>query len=168
VLLTLALVGASVLSACQPIRDAGANPTIIYVSAPPETAAPPTSPPVQLYTNSNPGPAKVGAEEQAMFDITSGPVLVTKVVTYHYVEPNGLPSTGTIALVGPDNKRYGPWATRGTDGQGGIKNASWVATMTVLLPPGNYWVIDSDWTTWSSNADTGGAGMFWVFGYTNP
>ena len=85
--------------------------------------------------------------------------------TYHYVEPDGVPSTGSVGLTGPDGKVYGPWQATGSDGQGGIKNAMWAATIDLVLTPGTYTVTDSDSSTWSSNDGTGGAGMFWIVGY---
>jgi hypothetical protein len=142
------------------------EPTVAKSAAPISTQASGSGPAsVQLYTNSNALAAWPGADEQAMFTIKSGSVHMTRLTTYHYVEPKGVSSVGSIGLIGPDNEVYGPWQATGVDGQGGIKNASWVVNVDVILPAGLYWVTDSDWTTWSSNMDTAGAGMFWVYGY---
>jgi hypothetical protein len=107
----------------------------------------------------------VGATAPSTFTVKSGSVRVTSLTTYHYVEPNGIPSTGRVGLTGPDGKVYGPWQATGSDGQGGIKNAMWAATIDLVLTPGTYTVTDSDPSTWSSNSGTGGAGMFWIAGY---
>jgi len=165
----LALVSLVSLSACQEVKGPPLAPgqtlrVIVQPSQAPEPSAAPTAPPVLLYTNSNPLATKVGADEQAMFTVVGAAVHVTGLTTYHYVEPNGVPSTGLVGLIGPNNQSY-HWGTKGVDGQGGIKNASWVATVDVMLEPGVYWVWDDDWTTWSSNSESGGAGMFWVYGY---
>jgi len=138
---------------------------VVATSAAPISASGSGPASVQLYSNSNALPAWPGADEQAMFTIKSGSVHMTRLTTYHYVEPNGVSSVGQIGLIGPDLEVYGPWQATGVDGQGGVKNASWVVNVDVILPAGLYWVTDSDWTTWSSNSDTAGTGMFWVYGY---
>jgi hypothetical protein len=107
----------------------------------------------------------VGATAPSTFTVKSGSVRVTSLTTYHYVEPDGVPSAGSVGITGPDGKAYGPWQATGSDGEGGIKNAMWAATIDLVLPPGTYTVTDSDPSTWSSNDGTGGAGMFWIAGY---
>lgn len=170
----LLLLGGLTLAGCG--QQARLNSSNVVISTDvPDVATPagptaasasgPTTASVQLYTNSNALPAWPGADEQAMFTIKSGSIHMTRLTTYHYVEPNGVASVGSIGLIGPDNEVYGPWKATGVDGQGGIKNASWVVNVDVILPAGLYWVTDSDWSTWSSNMDTAGAGMFWVYGY---
>jgi hypothetical protein len=86
------------------------------------------------------------------------------VKTYHYVRPNGLPSAGTISLRSSDGKLYGPWQATGSPSSDGLANAVWTASIDVELPAGIYTVIDSDPSTWSSNAASGGEGMFWISG----
>ena len=120
--------------------------------------------PVTLFTNANPDGVTPGATVPSTFTVGSAPVHLTAVVTYHYVLPNGVPATGRISLRGPDNTVYGPWATTGSDGQGGIANASWQADVDLVLQAGTYTIIDSDPATWSANTGTGGSGMFWVNG----
>ena len=121
--------------------------------------------PVQLYTNGNTGSVSPGATAPSQFTITSGPVRLSALKTFHYVSPNGLSSAGMISLQGSDGKVYGPWQTTGSAGPGGIPNAFWTASIDVELPAGIYTVIDSDPSTWSANADSGGAGMFWISGF---
>jgi hypothetical protein len=127
--------------------------------------ATPVAAPAQLYTVSNGGYVTPGASAPSHFTVTSGSVTVLSLMTYHQVAPDGLPSTGQIGLRSSDGKIYGPWQTTGGPGPGGVPNAFWTATIDVVLPPGTYTVTDSDPTTWSANAGTGGAGMFWVTGY---
>jgi hypothetical protein len=176
----LAVIAAVSVSACQQGRmnpngtilvqdEAG---SLVVLTPEPTSAQLPKTPanvstaaPVQLYSNSDPGPTQVGATAPSTFTVKSGSVRVTSLTTYHYVEPNGLPSTGSVGFTGPDGKVYGPWHATGSDGQGGIKNAMWVATMNIVLTAGTYTITDSDPSTWSSNGGTGGAGMFWIAGY---
>ena len=176
----LALLGVASLSACQAGKmnpngtilvqdDAGSlvvlTPAATSAQLPKTPANGSTAAPVQLYSNSDPGPTQVGATAPSTFTVKSGSVRVTSLTTYHYVEPNGIPSTGSVGLTGPDGKVYGPWQATGSDGQGGIKNAMWAATTDLVLTPGTYTVTDSDPSTWSSTGGTGGAGMFWITGY---
>jgi len=177
-LVGLILLTACSLSACQSIRsDANASIVIVEDSqapnvAPTDEPAPvitpeesPTADPVLLYTNSNTGPVKVGATAPTTFTVESGSVRIVELVTYHYVEPKGLASTGDVNITGSTGKLYGLWTTDGYTGQDGVKNASWVARFDVVLPAGTYTIGDADPLTWSSNANTGGAGMFWIYGY---
>lgn len=89
--------------------------------------------------------------------------VITKIQTYHWNDAVGNGSTGTISLKAADGKVYGPWDTVGLDGQGGVPNAYWAATPNVTVPAGNYTVIDSDPSTWSQNADSGGVGFAIVY-----
>jgi hypothetical protein len=127
--------------------------------------ATPAPAPVELFAVSNGTSVTPGATAPSRFTVTSGSVRVVSLKTYHYVAPDGLSSTGQIGLRGSDGKVYGPWQATGSPGVGGIANAFWTATIDVVLPPGTYTVTDSDPTTWSANAGTGGAGMFWVTGF---
>jgi hypothetical protein len=72
--------------------------------------------PVQLYTNGNGGGVTPGATAPSRFTVTSGPVRITELKTYHYFRPDGLPSAGTISLLGSDGTVYGPWQTTGSPG----------------------------------------------------
>ena len=176
----LVLIGAASLSACQQGRmnpngtilvqdEAG---SIVVLTPEPTPAQLPktsvnlsTAAPVQLYSNSDPGPTKVGATAPSTFTVKSGSVRVTSLTTYHYVEPDGVPSAGSVGITGPDGMAYGPWQATGSDGEDGIKNAMWAATIDLVLTPVTYTVTDSDPSTLSSNDGTGGAGMFWIAGY---
>jgi len=86
------------------------------------------------------------------------PATLSVVTTYHFVDGGG-PAPGTLAVAGPDDKKYGPWQATGLDGQGGVANAFWEARPDVLLPAGTYTVVDSDPSTWSTNDEASGVGF---------
>lgn len=60
---------------------------------------------------------------------------------------------------------FGPWGVAGSPGQGGVPNAFWIATPNVTLPAGTYTIIDSEPSTWSQNAQSGGRGIAAVKSY---
>ncbi|MEI6287888.1 MAG: hypothetical protein WCP79_15395, partial [Bacillota bacterium] len=86
------------------------------------------------------------------------PLLITNIANYHCNYGKGK-TPGTIALQGQDGKIYGPWAAVGTPGAGGFANASWEVQPNVVIPAGNYTVVDSDPDTWSQNDSSGGRGF---------
>ncbi|KAF1086675.1 hypothetical protein SPSYN_00394 [Sporotomaculum syntrophicum] len=86
------------------------------------------------------------------------PHLVTYIRNYHWNYAQGA-TPGTIALQDQNGKIYGPWQASGSDGQGGVHNANWEVSPNVVIPAGTYTVIDSDPSTWATNAGTGGKGM---------
>ena len=96
------------------------------------------------------------------FELSSATV-IAKIQTYHWNDASGNSSTGTISLKSDDGTVYGPWKTVGAEGQGGVTNAYWAASPNVKLPAGRYTVIDSDPSTWSQNADSGGEGFVIVY-----
>jgi hypothetical protein len=83
---------------------------------------------------------------------------VTVIHTYHWNDGQGA-SPGTIGLRAADGTMYGPWQATGSDGQGGVPNANWTVNPNIVIPPGDYTVIDSDPGTWAQNGETNGAGM---------
>ncbi len=86
---------------------------------------------------------------------------ITSISDYHYIVGGG-PTPGTIGLKGADGTVYGPWPCKGTDGQGGVKNAYWIATPNAAIPAGAYTVMDSDPSTWSTDDMAGGMGFVTV------
>lgn len=84
---------------------------------------------------------------------------ITMVDTYHWNDQKGMPSPGTIALRAADGKLYGPWQATGTPGMFGVPNANWTVTPNVTVPAGSYTIVDSDPSTWSQNAGSGGKGF---------
>ncbi len=86
--------------------------------------------------------------------------IITSIETYHWNDAAGNGSTGKISLKKTDSGEvYGPWETVGRPGQGDVPNAYWAASPNVTLSAGSYTVIDSDPSTWSQNADSGGEGF---------
>jgi hypothetical protein len=151
--------GSTAVPSQVPTADPGSSDSF-YVDA-----SAPATPPVQLFTNANINGVTPGATVPSRFTVGPGSVHVVTVLTYHYVLPAGVPSTGQVSLTGPDGTVYGPWSTIGLTGQGDIANASWQADVDLLLPAGTYTVTDSDPATWSANEGTAGAGMYWIMGY---
>jgi len=86
------------------------------------------------------------------------PMLVTYIMTYHWNNGRGM-TPGVIALDHEDGTRYGVWQAKGSSGQGGVPNASWIVVPRVVLKPGKYTLFDSHPASWSQNAATGGQGM---------
>ncbi len=117
----------------------------------------------QLFYNGNTFAVMNGPSSPTTVTFDS-PVTVTTVETYHYFNGGNLP--GTIGLLHSDGTLYGPWQATGRDGQGGVLNAYWTAAANMQIPAGTYTVIDSDPATWSYNAQSGGAGIAWIFGNT--
>jgi hypothetical protein len=101
-----------------------------------------------------------GATAGATFTVDA-PTLITWVSNYHY-GPETAP--GQVGLTASDGSFFGPWQTVGAEGQGGVANAYWNAAPYAVIPAGTYTVWDSDPSTWSSNADTGGVGFTVVRG----
>jgi len=103
------------------------------------------------------------APTTALFD---APVTLSSIRTYHWNFGQGA-SPGTIGLQGEDGTLYGPWpVTRTLEGQGGVPGAYWEVDVDLALPAGSYEVIDSDPATWAQNAETGGRGVTWIWGFS--
>lgn len=126
----------------------------------PEGAAPEVDESI-LFDNQNILAVQNGGTSPT-FELSSATV-IAKIQTYHWNEASGNRSTGTISLRADDGTVYGPWETAGAEGQGGVPNAYWAASPQVKLPAGRYTVIDSDPSTWSQNADSGGEGFVIVY-----
>ena len=133
---------------------------------PPATPVPPPCPGAQsskLLESGNIGGTSNGPTRPTQITLAQSYV-ITKVQDYHWNSARGA-RPGTIALRDQSGRTYGPWATVGTPGQGGVPNAYWTATPTVVLPAGTYTVIDSDPASWSHNAESGGRGFTLIEGY---
>jgi hypothetical protein len=89
------------------------------------------------------------------------PTLIRSIMTYHWNSARGA-TPGTIALRDRAGVIYGPWSASGSDGQGGVRNAYWHVAPNISLQPGQYTIIDSDPSTWSTNSETGDRGIFEV------
>jgi hypothetical protein len=119
--------------------------------------------PVLLFDNGNIGGVSPGATAPSIE--LSTPTRITKIVTYHYIYPGGLPAAGLIGMLGEDGEMYGPYNAAGTPGQGDIANAYWsIEPEDMVLPAGRYTLFDSDLSTFSQNAESGGVGMTQIWG----
>lgn len=109
----------------------------------------------------NVGGVQSGAKAPSIFTTTK-PWRVVEVMTYHWNDAKGA-APGTIGLRSlTTSKLYGPWRAHGSEGQGGVPNAYWIASVKVDLPAGRYRVVDSDPSSWAQNDESGGRGMFHV------
>jgi hypothetical protein len=120
----------------------------------------PASAAEDLVVVGNIGGIVPGAQKAARFTVAAS-TLVTSIANYHY-GPQTPP--GTVGLTAADGTFFGPWQTTGSDGQGGVKNATWTAAPTVVIPAGTYTVWDSEPSTWSTNDQAGGVGFTTVRG----
>jgi hypothetical protein len=94
------------------------------------------------------------------------PRTITKMGTYHWNNGQGQ-TPGTIGLMGPNWKIYGPWQAYGEPGMGGVPDAYWIVTIPngLDLPAGSYTVLDSDPATWAYNSESGNSGIVSIVGY---
>ena len=96
------------------------------------------------------------------------PVHVTEIVTYHWNGGRGKPP-GTLGLKSNATGRVsGPYAASGSSGQGGAPNVNWSSAVNLCLPAGSYLILDSDWPTWSMNAQSAYRGFVIIRGDYNP
>jgi hypothetical protein len=123
-------------------------------------------PPTVVFDNWNTDAVRNGATPKD-FDTNGKPYCVTQVATYHWNDGSGK-APGTLWIkTGPVS--WGPWKAAGATGSPskqhpeGVPNAAWVATPSAAEQPvvvvGKFFCEDSDPTTWSSNAASGGQGF---------
>lgn len=125
----------------------------------PATSAPtpaPAAQPVKVFDNGNPIAIHAGGTSPTFKLDTAA--TVTSMTSYHYIVGGG-PSPGTLGLRSADGTVYGPWQCKGSDGQGGVKDAFWIAEPNADVPAGTYTIVDSDPSTWSTNSKAGGVGF---------
>ncbi len=153
---------------CTPGETAVTTPVTPAAPTPSATVKPeatatakPSAAVEQFFKVWSTGVAYNGATAPTTFTIDAA-WQVTEIVTYHWNEGQGA-SPGTIGLNTADGTVYGPWPAEGMEGSG-VTNAAWVLHPNIIIPPGDYTVLDSDPTTWSQNEETGGAGMAWGLG----
>lgn len=115
-----------------------------------------------LYNNTNIEVVNNGPTRGLQFALNA-PARITQIVTYHWNFGRGA-RPGTIALRNVNGQIFGPFAARGTAGQGGAPNVNWVADVNVSIPAGSYTVLDSDPGTWSNNSRSGFQGFAIVRG----
>jgi Ricin-type beta-trefoil lectin domain-like len=89
------------------------------------------------------------------------PAYITKVENYHYNNGAGaIPGSIGLQVFTP----YGPgatlwFATVGAGGRSGTAPYDWIATVNRTLPAGRYRVLDSNYASWSNNAQSKGQGF---------
>jgi hypothetical protein len=87
----------------------------------------------------------------------SQPMRVKSIMTYHWNGGRGSPG-GTLSLRGANGRVFGPWTVAASGGSG-AQNVNWTVRPDIVLPAGNYTVLDSDQATWSQNEGSSGRGF---------
>jgi hypothetical protein len=90
---------------------------------------------------------------------TTSPIFVKSIQTYHWNNGQGR-TPGTIGLKAADGRIYGPWRATGQPGANGVANAYWVVHPQIVVPAGDYEIVDSDPWTWATNASAGNRGFY--------
>ncbi|NSW55765.1 MAG: hypothetical protein HPY44_07130 [Armatimonadetes bacterium] len=116
---------------------------------------------VTLFDNSNTVGVQNGPSQPTVFSLDR-PHGIALVRTYHWNSGKGA-TPGTLALRGADGAVYGPWQARGAGDQQ-RSNIMWVVEPKIVVPAGQYTVVDSDPSTWGANSASGGRGFAWVNG----
>lgn len=116
-----------------------------------------------LFDNGNVGAVINNPTATTTFTLAV-PYGLTYLSTYHWNDGKGTTKAGLLSIQAADGTIFGPWKRVGLPGMGGIKNVTWECHPNVYLPAGTYTVIDSDPTTWSQNAGSGGRGFAKVRG----
>lgn len=80
------------------------------------------------------------------------PVRIESIMTYHWNGGRGAPG-GTITLRSRATGRvYGPFRVETSPVEGRVLSVYWTAAPNLILPAGDYEIVDSDVATWSWNA----------------
>lgn len=121
-----------------------------------------------LFDNTNKDAVSNGPTASTNFTLAV-PAHVTELVTYHWNNGHGLPASPAVTIsiksaAASGGPGFGPFTAVGSAGQNGVANANWTATVSFDLPPGIYTVVDSQPSTWSRNARSGGSGFAIVRG----
>ena len=97
------------------------------------------------------------------------PYLINAIQHYHYNSGQGAPF-GTISIYRwDDDALMGSWAASGSGNWGNPdpvpdQTRYWTVYPNIVLPAGHYYLEDSDWSTWSTNIQSGYAGFCWIDG----
>jgi hypothetical protein len=119
--------------------------------------------PVTILDNFNSGGVATNPTVAMTFTIPVS-YLITTVQTYHWNYGRGTTTPGTIKLIHSNGTVYGPWATTGSPGSGGVRNAFWTASPNMAIPSGTYTVVVSDNVSWSCNTQSGNKGFVKLMG----
>jgi PKD repeat protein len=117
---------------------------------------------IKLFDNSNGGGVLNGGKPPT-FTTKGKAYCLVSITTYHWNNAKGK-APGTIGLAG--SSTAGPFAAKGSSGQGGAPNVNWtvnVSTSTPVILNGTYTCQDSDPATWSQDPQTGGKGFCIVY-----
>ena len=118
---------------------------------------------VKLFDNSNGGGVLNGAKPPS-FGTNGKAYCLASITTYHWNSAQGK-KPGTIGLTG--SSTAGPFAAKGSSGQGGAPNVNWTVNVSTTTKPvilnGTYSCNDSDPASWSQNPQTGGKGFCIVY-----
>lgn len=144
--------------------EATASTSTTTTTRPTTTTTPPasegTSAPI-LFEIGNVGGVQNGPTAPSVADLPAA--RITALTTYHWNDARGA-APGTIGLRAEDGTLYGPFPATGTEGQGGVPDAGWVAVTNFTVPAGRYTVVDSDPASWAQNAESGGRGFVGIHG----
>lgn len=116
----------------------------------------------EIYNNHNVSGVQNTPTEPTKFTLEETRT-IHSIQNYHWNNAKGNTELGEISLEDEEGNIYGPWETKGTDGQGGVKNAYWTCYPDIPLEPGTYTILDSENETWSQNSGSKGQGMTRVF-----
>ncbi len=119
---------------------------VLVISA---SAYPASAQPTELFNNTNIFGVINGPGQPTTFTLSAS-ATISEVATYHWNFGFGA-APGSISLRNQSGQVFGPFAARGTAGQGGAPNVNWIAAVNVTVPAGTYTVLDSDPNTWSHN-----------------
>ncbi|HAU29913.1 MAG TPA: hypothetical protein DCW68_07405 [Rhodospirillaceae bacterium] len=89
---------------------------------------------------------------------------VTGLYSYHWNGCSGS-TPGTVSIQHSNGTTYGPFQTTGVGTWGCSPNIYWQAETNVVIPAGTWTFIDSNPSTWSTNASLSYKGMCQIVGY---
>jgi hypothetical protein len=118
----------------------------------------PTKAPQQGIENINSEAVINGATKASAFKFPT-PVVIISLYNYHWNDGKG-DTPGNIEIQNANTgDLYGPYTAKGLPTSDGKQNVFWSIEPGITIPAGTYWIKDSNPSTWSQNAQTGGAGM---------
>ena len=117
---------------------------------------------IKLFDNSNGGGVQNGGKPPS-FSTNGKAYCLASITTYHWNNGQGK-TPGTIGLTG--SSTAGPFAAKGSSGQGGAPNVNWTVNLPTTKPVvinGTYTCQDSDPASWSQDQQSGGNGFCIVY-----
>lgn len=155
VLMALSALLGIALTAISHFAQIGWSVPTLNIGAPPPPKA---EGPVRVFAIGNKEAVRNAPTVASRFR-TDSPILVKSIQTYHWNNSVGR-TPGTIALRASDGRVYGPWPANGQPGMGGVPNAYWLVYPEIVIPPGDYEIVDSDPGSWATNASAGQRGFY--------